>query len=126
MPYGKVVYGEDFTPAKKGSTSIQIAERGPYRFMCPLQLAISTSLSSSWRSETVLTLIAGLFGRNLARSCWREDIVRCLLQHPSIDVNAVDASSRTSLSWAVIGGHHKAVRFLLDDRDLRTRWLKDD
>ena len=34
----------------------------------------------------------------LATSAGREDIVRCLLQHPPIDINAVDASSRTPLS----------------------------
>ena len=42
----------------------------------------------------------------LATSTGREHIVRCLLQHPSIDMNAVDASSRTPLFWVASRGHH--------------------
>lgn len=61
----------------------------------------------------------------LAASGGREDIVRCLLQHPSIDVNAVDVARRTALFWAASGGHHNLVRLLLAHPTLRTRRLKD-
>lgn len=62
----------------------------------------------------------------LAASGGDKDIVRCLLQHPSINVNAVDDSSRTALFWAASGGHHDAVRLLLGHPALNTRRWKDN
>ncbi|KAJ1713277.1 hypothetical protein NYO67_4565 [Aspergillus flavus] len=68
----------------------------------------------------------GLTPLMLAASLGREGIVQCLLRHPSIDVNAVDASGRTALFWAASGGHHDSVRLLLGHPALRTRRRKDN
>lgn len=54
----------------------------------------------------------------------RSEIVKILLEHPNINVNAVDDQGRTSFWWAAAGGHYEVVQLLANRRGVKKR-LKD-
>ncbi|KAJ5500692.1 hypothetical protein N7453_009743 [Penicillium expansum] len=52
------------------------------------------------------------------------EIAKMLLEHPNINVNAVDDQGRTSLWWGAAGGHFEVVQLLANQRGVKKR-LKD-
>ncbi|OQD70187.1 hypothetical protein PENANT_c145G01333 [Penicillium antarcticum] len=54
----------------------------------------------------------------------KSEFVKILLDHPNMNVNAVDDQGRTSFWWAAAGGHYEVVQLLANQRDVKKR-LKD-
>ena len=59
-----------------------------------------------------------------ASALGRSEIVKILLEHPNINVNAVDDQGRTSFWWAAAGGHYEVVQLLANRRGVKKR-LRD-
>ncbi|KAF4763351.1 hypothetical protein HAV15_001100 [Penicillium sp. str.  len=59
-----------------------------------------------------------------ASSHGRFEIAKMLLEHPNINVNAVDDQGRTSFWWGAAGGHFEVVQLLANQRGVKKR-LKD-
>ena len=59
-----------------------------------------------------------------ASALGKVEIVKILLEHPNINVNAVDDQGRTSFWWAAAGGHYEVVQLLANRRGVKKR-LKD-
>ncbi|KAJ6094283.1 hypothetical protein N7499_002879 [Penicillium canescens] len=54
----------------------------------------------------------------------RLEVAKILLEHPKINVNAVDDQGRTSFWWAAANGHYEIVHLLANQRGVKKR-LKD-
>jgi ankyrin repeat protein len=54
----------------------------------------------------------------------RLEVARMLLEHPDINVNAMDDQKRTSFWWAAANGHYEIVHLLANQRGVKKR-LKD-
>jgi ankyrin repeat protein len=52
------------------------------------------------------------------------EVAKILLEHPSINVNAMDDQGRTSFWWAAAGGHYEVVQLLANQQGVKKR-LKD-
>ncbi|KAJ5254449.1 hypothetical protein N7524_005968 [Penicillium chrysogenum] len=85
----------------------------------------SVHLLSSYR-ESLLINDRGLcsFIELIFASAYgRFEIAKIILEHPNINVNAVDDQGRTSFWWAAAGGYYEVVQLLVNQR-VKTR-LKD-
>ncbi|KAI9925849.1 hypothetical protein MW887_005655 [Aspergillus wentii] len=56
---------------------------------------------------------------NLAVRWEMEDVVRLLLEHRNVAVNAKDSENRTALHWAALDGHTRIVELILAREDVR-------
>lgn len=114
ISHGLIFYSTGLTP-------LMIAASGGYHEIMNLLLShecldVNKHTSSPYL-DTALTY---------ATRCGDRHVVGALLQHPRIDLNACDSTSRTALHWASLSGHLDITQDLLQKgADLNRRdWQK--